>query len=58
MALLAIAALPISIPSDLGRGDVFMDRRDALLHLAYSSWTVAHPSPPSVEYAVVDTTRL
>ena len=45
-------------PSDLGRGYLFMDRRDARLHLAYSSSTVANLPPPSVEYAVVDTTRL
>ncbi len=45
-------------PSDFGSGSVFMDRRDALLHLAYSSGRVADLPPPSVEYAVVDTTRL
>jgi hypothetical protein len=44
-------------PSDLGRGYVFMDRRDARLHLVYSPITVAALPPASVEYAVVDTTR-
>jgi hypothetical protein len=39
--------------SDFGRGYLFTDRRDARLHLAYSSMTVADGPPPSVEYAVV-----
>jgi hypothetical protein len=45
-------------PADLGSGSVFMDRRDALLHIASSSITVANLPPLSVAYAVVDTTRL